>query len=296
MIIEQKDSHSLKILAPAKLNLFLEVLGKRDDGYHELDTVMHSVTLYDTLEIQRKGDDPVLEVSGRDTGPVEHNLALKAARLFMDRSGTNIGFQIRMEKQIPVGGGLGGGSSDCAAVLLGCNLLSGQPFIRDELLELAAELGSDVPFFLFCGTARCRGRGEIVEPISGVPDRHFLVIFPGISLSTRRVYENLNLDLTKCKNVNRFVNALLKPENESVISECQFNRLERSALASEPTLFQAFEKARRRGLKSLRLTGSGSSFFQAVKRQEAEGNSTELFNIDSHWESFLVQSSPKVSI
>jgi 4-diphosphocytidyl-2-C-methyl-D-erythritol kinase len=292
MRVEKTGSSSLKILAPAKLNLFLEVTGKRPDGYHELDTVMHTVDLCDELEILKKGRSSALRATGREMGPLEQNLALRAARLFSERTETDSGFEIRLDKRIPVGAGLGGGSSDAAAVLLGCNLLAGSPLDRGALKDLAAELGSDIPFFLHCGTAVCRGRGELVEPLTSVPSLSFLVIYPGFSISTRAVYENLNLDLTKRKKNSSLIEALSKPDCASVINAYIFNRLERPALDCEPSLTTSMEDAKALGFPWLTLTGSGSAFFQAQVGKEASGIQSELFNIDCHWESYLVKSSP----
>lgn len=292
MILEKTGSSSLKILAPAKLNLFLEVQGKRPDGFHELDTVMHTVDLYDELEISLKGSCPALDSAGREMGPLEQNLALRAARLFNERTAGDHGFEIRLTKRIPVGAGLGGGSSDAAAVLLGCNLLAGSPLDRERLKELAAELGSDIPFFLHCGTAECSGRGEIIKPIEGIKEIPFLLIFPGFSISTRKVYENLNLDLTNCKKNSSLIDALSKSDYASVINAYIYNRLERPALDCEPSLTSAMENAKALGFPWLTMTGSGSAFYQALVGKEASGIQSELFNIDCRWESYFVKSSP----
>jgi len=296
MIIERISEQGLKIHTPAKVNLFLEVLGKRSDGYHELDTIMHSVSLYDVLEIQRCGKELHLQVEGRPAGPNRDNLALKAACLFNARLGAKEGFEIKLDKRIPVGGGLGGGSSDCAAVLVGCNELTGRPFSLKSLKSMAVELGSDVPFFLFCGTARCQGRGEIVSPIPRVHPLAFLIIYPGFSVPTRHVFENLNLDLTELKNNHNLLNALLKSGESATVNGYLFNRLEKSALESVPELNTAWEKARTLCQYPFRVTGSGSSLFQAVAEHEIRENGIEVFRRDRCWEIFLVTSSPMLRL
>ncbi|MFH2002000.1 MAG: 4-(cytidine 5'-diphospho)-2-C-methyl-D-erythritol kinase [Planctomycetota bacterium] len=294
MIFEKTGSHSLKILAPAKLNLFLEVLGKRPDGFHELETIMQTVSLYDELNIHSKGKDIIFHSSGRDAGPPGENLVLKAAHLFRKKAKIRTGFEIHLNKLIPVGAGLGGGSSDCAAVLMGLNRLCESPLTQNDLVTLGGALGSDVPFFFYCGTARCTGRGEIIEPLYDVKPLHFLIFFPGIHLSTPKVYENLNLGLTKRKNDSRLLIALSKNDNESKINKCLFNRLERSALESEPTLAGAMKTLEQKGFSSLRVTGSGSSFFTIQRELDAKGNRSEFLNMGLHWECFLVESSPSV--
>lgn len=298
MIIERKGAAHLKISAPAKINLFLEVLGKRPDGFHELETVMHSVDLYDRLEIRRISGNPKYQISGRDTGPLEDNLVVKAVRLFNTCLNTSHSFEIHLEKRIPVGAGLGGGSSDGAAVLFGCNELTEKPLSYDKLSSLAAELGSDVPFFLHCGTAVCRGRGEIVETITGIPAMTFILFYPGLSISTRKVYENLNLGLTNPKKTSRLFDVIFSSGKVVDINTCIFNRLEQAALETAPELIAAREKVNKLGYRNLHLSGTGSSFFQVVGDPEVRGKEAEFFNMEHRhraWELFLVRSSPMLS-
>ena len=164
--------------AYAKINLFLQVDAKRDDGFHELQTVMHSVGLYDELlfSLDEKGNNSVYFSSNSPYLPTDsRNLAVRAAELFKTRTG-KVGFlRIDMKKRIPVAAGLAGGSSDAAAVLRACNRLFGYPLAADSLFSLAAELGSDVAFCLQGGTALCRGRGEIMTPIAVKPNLAFVV-------------------------------------------------------------------------------------------------------------------------
>jgi 4-diphosphocytidyl-2-C-methyl-D-erythritol kinase len=292
MIIRKTGEDRLKIFAPAKLNLFLEVIEKRPDGYHELDTIMHSVDLYDHLEIRRKGRGSTLHCTGRDVGPDEENLVLEAARLFIARAGKPGGFELLLEKNIPPGSGLGGGSSDCAATLLGCNALAGNPFSFDELMAMGAELGSDVPFFFHCGTARCFGRGERVIPLTPIPPRTFQVIFPGISTPTRRVYENLNLGLTKRKSDPSLLIGLLESGGAAEINDGLYNRLEQPVLRYETEIAEALQKMRDRGFRAMRMSGSGSAFFQLVEEQDFRQEDREFFHKEAHWDCFLVRSSP----
>jgi 4-diphosphocytidyl-2-C-methyl-D-erythritol kinase len=294
MIIEETGSQSLKIFAPAKLNLFLEVTGKRSDGYHDLDTIMHSVDLFDVLDLERVNGPTQLRVTGRETGPIEDNLVLKAVQLFNATLDRARGFRIHLDKRIPVGAGLGGGSADCAAALIGCNLLSGSPRSRLELEALGGGLGSDVPFFFHCGTARCQGRGERITPISGVPPLTFLVIYPGWVMSTRKVYQNLNLDLTKNKSNHSLVSALLKSGSSAAINQCLFNRLEPPAMELMPELSKVIEFAHTLGYSSLHVSGSGSSLFQVIEEEGLRGTETGTILFDQRWEAFVVKSSPKL--
>src|SRR5438445_1631133 len=197
----RSQTTNVTVFAPAKLNLFLKVLGKRDDGYHELETLMVSVGLYDALSLTDDPDGP-LALSCRDGGPRARrdssremppagadNLVLRAAELLRAAAGTARGAQIVLIKRIPLAAGLAGGSSDAAAALVGLNRLWRLGLSRGDLAALAARLGSDVPFFL-CSTpaAICRGRGDVVEPLHLAARLWFVVARPHSGLSTADVY------------------------------------------------------------------------------------------------------------
>jgi 4-diphosphocytidyl-2-C-methyl-D-erythritol kinase len=196
--LRASQTDSFVIDAPAKVNLFLNVLGTRPDGYHEIDTVMQTVGLVDTLEFGRRpGDEVTLTVSGRTEGvPTDDgNLVMKAAELLKSRvrytasspSARPLGAEIRLEKRIPTRAGLGGASSDAASALVGLSKVWGLRSDTSELLSLAADLGSDVPFFLRGGTARCTGRGESVRQLPAEGELHFVLVFSA-PLSTAEIY------------------------------------------------------------------------------------------------------------
>lgn len=182
-----RRARSLTLRTSAKVNLILEVLGKRADGYHELSTVLQAVDLFDRLVLEEdvrltlRTSDPALPTD-------EENLVVKAARLFMEAAGVNRGARIMLEKQIPVAAGLGGGSSDAAATLWGLNRLWGLGWGRERLGELAARLGMDVPFFLRGGRALATGRGERLQPLPSGGPIALVLVKPNFPLSTREVY------------------------------------------------------------------------------------------------------------
>ena len=185
-----------KISLPSfcKVNLWLEITGWRRDGFHELFTVFQSVDLGDRLEIERVESPGVqLSVEGSDDLPLgRENLVVSAAELFMDRSGRTDGLRFRLHKKIPVGAGLGGGSSNAAVTLLGLNMVFGSPFGHDELCDMGSLLGSDVVFFLTGGTALGQGRGERIRALEDAPlPESFLLVWPGFSVSTREAYSLL---------------------------------------------------------------------------------------------------------
>jgi 4-diphosphocytidyl-2-C-methyl-D-erythritol kinase len=180
----------LVVLTPAKVNLALDVLGKRSDGYHEIATVMQTVDLFDRLTLEAaptislEADDPALPTD-------ERNLIVRAAMLLRKASGADRGARIQLRKRIPVAAGLGGGSSDAAATLWGLNRLWGLRWSRARLVELAAQLGMDVPFFLTGGAALATGRGERVKPLTRAGSYALVLVNPCVPLSTREVYERV---------------------------------------------------------------------------------------------------------
>jgi 4-diphosphocytidyl-2-C-methyl-D-erythritol kinase len=177
----------MKIVAPAKLNLSLRILGKREDGFHELETLMVPVPeLADELCFE-PAESWSLEVAGAEVGPTEDNLVWRAARLFEERSGRSCSYRVTLEKRIPPGAGLGGGSSDAAATLLALDELGGISLDQCDLEAMAAELGSDVPFFLRGGACWCRGRGEILEAAE-VPSLPVLLLKPAFGVETADAY------------------------------------------------------------------------------------------------------------
>ncbi len=180
----------MKFLAPAKVNLSLRVLRRRDDGFHDIETLMAPISIFDTLEIERQTSGGLQFTCNDAALPTgEENLAVRAARIFCGKFGYEPHVSIALKKEIPHGAGLGGGSSDAATVLLALDQLFETNLPRKELSQLAAELGSDVPFFIHQSAAWCRGRGEIVEPCA-MPPLPLLLIKPPFGVPTPWAYKN----------------------------------------------------------------------------------------------------------
>jgi len=272
--------HGLKILSPAKINLFLEVLGKRKDGFHEIESVMQTVSLFDTLYLQsiKTGikvttDHPELS-SGRD------NLVYKAAELLKKEYSIKNGVRIALEKRIPIGGGLGGGSSNAAAVLLGLNRLWNLGLSNEEMSLLGARLGSDVPFFIYGKTALVKGRGEIVLPLRIRETFHYLLLKPPLSIPTSNIYKNLRLSLTKpvFNGILPIIDKLLqKQASYKEIQKLLYNRLENVAMKLYPVLRNTHRAFRKISTQGILLSGSGSTIFKLCScRKEAETLATIL--------------------
>jgi 4-diphosphocytidyl-2-C-methyl-D-erythritol kinase len=180
---------AVKQAAPAKINLYLHIIGRRPDGFHDLDTLMVPISLGDQLDIELIADGIEFTCSDPALADAKDNLATKAARVFLDEFKLTTGVRIHLEKAVPVGAGLGGGSSDAAAVLLALRKLTGVEADDAKLAELAARLGSDIPFFIYGRPAICRGRGEIIEPVELQGAYQGLLVHPGFGVSTPWAYK-----------------------------------------------------------------------------------------------------------
>lgn len=178
--------------APAKLNLFLHVTGRRPDGYHELQTLFQIVDLCDTIAIEVREDGRIERLGGPQDVPAEQDLTVRAAQALQAAAGTRLGASLRVIKRIPVGGGLGGGSTDAATALLALNHLWGCGRSADALAELGLPLGADVPVFVRGFSAWAEGVGERLEPVR-LPERWYVIVRPGVSVSTREVFQSPEL-------------------------------------------------------------------------------------------------------
>jgi 4-diphosphocytidyl-2-C-methyl-D-erythritol kinase len=265
----KKNVISLK--APAKVNLFLEILGKRDDGYHEIETIMQEIDLADILQFEETQEGVKLECNDKNIPVNQDNLVCKAANLILEECGIKKGVLINLEKNIPVGAGLGGGSSDAATTLKALNSLWKVGLSNEELMEFAAMLGSDIPFFINGKTSLCRGRGELIAPVEVRSRMDYLILFPRVHISTETIYKNLKIDLTKKrKDVSFFLDALKYSEVAS-ISKLLFNRLEEVIFATYPDLLQVKSDLESFDFCGVSISGSGSAFFGLCNdRHQAE--------------------------
>lgn len=251
------------IRAYAKINLTLDVLGRRADGYHDLATVMQKIDLYDTLCLTATDDGRVQLLCSVPELNNTENLVVRAAELVRRQRGLEQGVRIELLKRIPVAAGLGGGSSDAAAVLLALQRWWQLPPSQDELLDLAAALGSDVPFFLTGGLALCEGRGERVQPLDAqLPPsmRWLLLLKPAISISTAAVFRSLSARDYTDGSHSRAVCAALA-EGRSPEPQDLHNALERSVLEHYPEVARAREALVQAGAPLVRLSGSGPTLF-----------------------------------
>jgi 4-diphosphocytidyl-2-C-methyl-D-erythritol kinase len=265
----RKDiDRTVVVRAPAKVNLHLEVLRRRHDGFHDIETILQAVALFDevrvTLVEQFPGGAPEigLKLGGRSKGiPAdETNLCWRAARLFCQETGFSGRIDLHLDKEIPTEAGLGGGSSDAAAVLVALNHLFKAGLDFGDLEKLGAKLGSDVPFFIRGGTALGRGRGTDLQSLPAVRSGHFLIVKPALDLKTSEVYGNLKMGLTvnSTKANIRVIKPLLVRFPQK--SWPGFNRLEDVVLPSQPSLQRLVLDLRQHAPVAM-LSGSGSAVF-----------------------------------
>ncbi|MBD3866502.1 MAG: 4-(cytidine 5'-diphospho)-2-C-methyl-D-erythritol kinase [Acidobacteria bacterium] len=277
----------ISVHCPGKINWSLRILGKREDEFHELATVLQAIDLWDTLTI-READTLALTCDSPGIPVDETNLVIRAARALADRAGIGTpGAAIHLEKRIPAGGGLGGGSSDAAGALLGLARAWSLDPGPAELAEIAAELGSDVPFFLSGGTALCTGRGEQVEPLPFAGEVPLLLGFPPVSISTAQVYDRLSAYLTLPANgVNlSALRALKLPGNKDF--GFAINDLEPVVFAGWPELRLFRDSLLEHGARHAMLSGSGSTVFGVFEDQDGMIRAGEkLSGLFRHWELF----------
>ncbi len=263
--------NSIVLKAPAKVNLYLDVIRKRKDGYHDIVTIFEKIDIYDKIVISKK-KKPGISISSSGGIPSKDNLAYKAACLLFSKLRLKQGIYIKIEKNIPIGSGLGGGSSDAAATLIGVNRLLRLGYKKKDLMHFAGRIGSDVPFFVTdLSFAIGKGRGDRIKGLPFRPKKLWhLVIFPGVKKLTKDVYGALKLDLTKeWRNVTMLLHAL-KTGKLDLIKRATYNRLEDPALDRDPGLSALKYNLIKSGMDEARLSGSGSSIFCITKtRKEA---------------------------
>jgi 4-diphosphocytidyl-2-C-methyl-D-erythritol kinase len=269
----------LKILAPAKVNLCLEILHKRDDGFHEIDTVMQAVSLFDELTLEPQ-DGAITVDSPADLGPIEDNLVYRAARLLADHHAPGRGARIVLTKRIPHGAGLGGGSSDAANTVVALNRLWGLGLSAARLAELVAEVGSDCAFFVEGGISRCTGRGEIVTPLDDLPRMEFVLLYPDAVCPTGQVYSELSRHLTKDPDPCYLVHEAQGGLDLHEFAGRMRNRLEQPALAVSEKLRAAWDATgNEAGVVKRMVSGSGSTIlFLAGSGTEAAALAQALNN------------------
>lgn len=296
MLIRQ-SSHQLCIDTPAKVNFFLELHGKREDGFHQIDTVMQTVSLWDELRfVGTEGSEILLscelrqpsgQPSEQDSIPSDHrNLIVRACQRLREYAIENqidsplppTGLKIELTKWIPSAAGLGGASSDCAAALVGANRIWNLGLSLPQLHSIAAELGSDVPFFLYGGACRCQGRGELIQPLSATAGLDLVIVKPPVALSTKDVFSRVDSSDTapaasdantgSTDPAEKSVQAIATGRPQQVAASL-FNRLAKPAAQLTDQLDRLSGLFDRAGSLGHQMSGSGSSYFGIFQNRKS---------------------------
>jgi 4-diphosphocytidyl-2-C-methyl-D-erythritol kinase len=275
---------ALNVRSFAKINPALAVIGRREDGYHNIQAMFQSIDLSDEIELS-PSDRMEFSCDLFPAISTEDNLAWKAAKALAALLPRKRGVRITLKKNIPAGGGLGGGSSNAAAVLLGLRHFWKEPVSDSTIHAIAATLGSDVPFFLSGGMALGSGRGEIVSPLPDPPTEYLVIVFPGVHVSTAAAYRSLNLGLTYSTEDHRIQRFCGQIQSGRRYLTGIFNDFEASILAAYPPVMRAKRFLEKRGAIATLLSGSGSSVFGFFPDEES-ATAAALEQAEKAWRVF----------
>lgn len=252
----------MKLKAMAKINLGLDVLRRRSDGYHDLRMIMQTVYLYDQIEIAEKETSGITLTTNAGYLPVnEDNLVYKAAKLLMEEFGIEQGVRIHLKKYIPVAAGLAGGSSDAAAVLIGINRMFRLGLSKEDLKKRGVKIGADVPYCIMRGTALAEGIGDVLTPLPAAPDMHVVLAKPPIHVSTGFVYTNLKADqLAYHPDIDAQVEAIRAGDGYAM-AKLMGNVLETVTIPAYPVIEEIKEEMKRAGALGAMMSGSGPTVF-----------------------------------
>lgn len=250
---------SIELLSPAKVNLRLEVLRRRGDGYHEIRTILQRISLSDRLRISLKREQGISVITDSPRLPVdEGNLAYRAASSLLEEAEASVGVEVYIQKRIPISSGLGGGSSNAASTLMGLNRILKLNFSKGRLMEIGARIGADIPFFILERTAMATGIGEKLEPLEIRPSIWLVLVNPGWEVSTRWAYEGLNFKLTK-----RPIHIKLPPFFSDIgqVAHILHNDLESVTISAYPEIDGMKAELLSQGAVGSLMTGSGPTVF-----------------------------------
>jgi len=252
----------LQLKAYGKINLGLDVIRKRPDGYHDLDMIMQMVDVYDDVIIEKKaGEEIVVKADAAVLSNGKDNLAYMAAKMLFDEFGIKSGVEITIHKRIPIAGGMAGGSSDCATTLIGINEMFNLGLSKQQLMERGVKLGADVPYCVLGGTAIARGIGEVLTPLPTPPQCHVIIAKPPISVSTAYVYGHIRPDeITKRPNIEQMTLAI-KEQDLNKLSNLLYNVMEEVTVSEYPVIEKLKSIMLEKGALNSIMSGSGPTVF-----------------------------------
>ena len=283
----------MRLRALAKINLGLDILGKREDGYHEVRMIMQTIQMYDVLEIEKKKEPGIVLTTNIPYVPTdERNLVYKAAKMLMDEFKIKDGVNIYINKRIPIAGGMAGGSSDCATTLMGINQLFELGLSKEELMERGVKLGADVPYCVLGGTAIARGIGEVLTPLPAPADCHVIIAKPPVSVSTAYVYGHIKpLEITKRPDIEAMAQSI-KDGDLKKMASLIYNVMEDVTVGEYPIISEIKHVMLDNGALNSIMSGSGPTVFglfddkekaqQCVKTLEEKGLTQQLYLTKFH--------------
>lgn len=287
-MLKRMKGEGFRLPSYAKINWLLRVRGRRDDGFHELCTIFQTVSLADEIAFE---ESDVLTLACDDVRvPVdETNLIVKAARLLQNESGTTRGARLRLAKRIPSPGGLGGGSSNAAVALVGLARLWDLRAGFDDLAALAARLGSDVPFFLFGGTAAATGRGTDIAPVADIDEKYMLIVAPNVEVPTAEAFARLGAPrLTNIDPKSILKICQTEAENFRFRQSAPVNDFEPSVFAFAPEIERVKETLLNSGAARAAMSGSGASVYAVFDKEETRQATLKALESESDWRKFAV--------
>ncbi|MGB3363689.1 MAG: 4-(cytidine 5'-diphospho)-2-C-methyl-D-erythritol kinase [Thermodesulfobacteriota bacterium] len=282
---------SVTLLSPAKINLTLEILGVRHDRYHEIRSIIQPIDLFDEVSIEvQEGEGIALDTSGITIPLGKDNLAHRAAELFLEKSSLKLRIKIYIKKRIPLGAGLGGGSSNAASVLIGLNRIT-KTLSEDELLKIAAKIGADVSFFIRSHSSTMEGVGEKLIGLRDFPTFHYVILCPNVHSSTEEVYKKWDELNPEDSNKNyssqsEFEELIKKFRDNKILPPLQ-NDLEEAAFSLHPEIRSFKEILTSLGLQSVLMTGSGSAVFALFRNKEEADEIYEYLKTSPTFKVFL---------
>lgn len=275
--------------AYAKINLGLDVLRKREDGYHEVKMIMQMVNIWDTLIFESREDEEIHIFTDSQKLPCdENNLIYKAAMILFEETGIRMGADITLQKRIPVAAGMAGGSTDAAAAFEALNEMAGCPLTKEKLLEISVKAGADVPYCILKGTALSEGIGEVLTPLRKPPKAHLLIAKPDIDVSTAFVYKNLRLDsIEKHPDIDGMVQAL-EAGNLRGITDRMGNVLETVSIPAYPVIGEIKKLCLKQGAMNALMSGSGPTVFAVFDERAKAEDAMERIRIEKLAEEVFV--------
>ena len=283
--------HSIVLKSYGKINLGLDVLRRREDGYHEVRMIMQTVGLYDVLTMKKRKDDKIEMTCNLSFLPTdERNLVYKAVKLIKDKYHIKDGVEINLSKRIPVAAGMAGGSSNCAAALKGMNQLFDLGLSIDELCEIGVTLGADVPYCIWGGTALSEGIGEKLSRVDAMPDCYILIAKPGISVSTAFVHKNLDLPaLSKHPDIDGMLECLKEKDLTGICDRLE-NVLETVTIKEYPIIEKVKKHLMDQGAKGALMSGSGPTIFAIFEDKKTADDAMEsLRSIEDIKQAYVVR-------